>query len=235
MGFIHNGKTLVTVDNDGVIIEWNTTSWSKIQKSSISHGKGAVWAEQTVLSDATNTGLLLLVPADLKRTGWVRRWDLAQRKELQPIDAHFSQEINQLSVSPDGQILAIAASDTYAKLYSVATGEPWKPDKLRGNVFAIHGVDFSPDEPRLATGCGGNEEALKLWDLTTGQDVLNLEGKGMFFTPTRFSPDGNISWRSAALEPTSGVRRPGRKSTQRRLKRKRHPLQLRSNKTKPNA
>ena len=190
VGFTHDGNTLITVDDDGVIIEWSTASWGKI---SMSQEKGVVWADHTVLSDAPNTGLLLLAPSDLKRTGWVSRWNLAQRKEQPPIDAHFSQEIGQMSISPDGQILAISASDTYVKLFNVATGEPWKPDKLRSNLLSIHGVTFSPDEPRLATGCTGNEAGVKLWDLTTGQDVLSLEaGTGMFFGGMRFSPDGNM-------------------------------------------
>jgi WD40 repeat protein len=33
---------------------------------------------------------------------------------------------------------------------------------------------------------------VKLWDLATGQDVLNLEGTGTFFGNLRFSPDGNM-------------------------------------------
>jgi len=158
------------------------------------------------------------VLTDLKRTGWVSRWNLAQRKEQQPIDAHFNQEINQLSISPDGQILAIAASDTYVKLYSVATGEPWKPDKLRSNLLSFHGVAFSPDEPRLATGGTGKDAAVKLWDLTTGQDVLNLEGTGTFFMDLRFSPDDNMIvaisnsgahiWRAPSWEEINAAEKP---------------------------
>jgi WD40 repeat protein len=33
---------------------------------------------------------------------------------------------------------------------------------------------------------------VKLWDLTTGQEVVTLEGTGMLFHFTRFSPDGNL-------------------------------------------
>ena len=45
VGFIHNGNTLITVDDNGVIIEWSTASWGKIQRSSMSQEKGVVWAD----------------------------------------------------------------------------------------------------------------------------------------------------------------------------------------------
>ncbi len=35
-------------------------------------------------------------------------------------------------------------------------------------------------------------EAVKLWDLTSGQELLTLEGEGSLFHPICFSPDGNL-------------------------------------------
>jgi hypothetical protein len=38
---------------------------------------------------------------------------------------------------------------------------------------------------------GGNE-ALKLWDTESWQEVLTLEGQGSRFSPVKFSPDGHV-------------------------------------------
>ena len=190
VGFAREGRTLITVDNEGVIMQWDTASWS-IQKSSTTQDIGGVMARVTVLSDAPNTGFLLLAPSARKWSGWVSWWNLAQGTDQRRIHAHISQDIGQLAVSPDGQILATTASDTYVKLWSVATGDQWKPSTLRGNLLSMHAVVFSPDGTRLATG-GNGKEAVKLWDLTTGQEVVTLEGTGMLFAFARFSPDGNL-------------------------------------------
>ena len=191
VGFTREGSTLITVDSAGVIMQWDTASWSKQKESSTSPDTGGVIASATVLSDAPNTGFLLLAPSARKWSGWVSWWNLAQGTDQRRIHAHLSQGIGQLAVSPDGQILATTASDAYVKLWSVATGEPWKPSTLRGNLLSMHAVVFSPDGTRLATG-GNGKEAVKLWDLTTGQEVVTLEGTGMLFEFARFSPDGNL-------------------------------------------
>ncbi len=46
---------------------------------------------------------------------------------------------------------------------------------------------FSPDGLRLATAC--NEQTVRLWDLTTGQEILKLADSGTF-KRVRFLSDG---------------------------------------------
>ncbi len=62
---------------------------------------------------------------------------------------------------------------------------------LRGVLLGVHSVAFSGDGKRLAIGSGKNEEALKLWNTESWQEVLTLEGQGSMFWSTVFSPDGN--------------------------------------------
>jgi len=52
-------------------------------------------------------------------------------------------------------------------------------------------VIFSPDGKRLATGGSNPDDAVKLWDVDSWQEVLTLEGAGSQFSPTAFSHDGN--------------------------------------------
>jgi len=49
-------------------------------------------------------------------------------------------------------------------------------------------VAFSPDGQRIASG--SHDKAVKIWDATTGQEVLTLEGHISEVTSVAFSPDG---------------------------------------------
>ena len=76
-------------------------------------------------------------------------------------------------------------------------GMVYRPLKLRG--YSLHVLDmvFSPDGARLATAGGvdfdsamGKGGGVRLWDLATGQEVLNLAGPTDIVTHVAFSPDG---------------------------------------------
>ena len=60
---------------------------------------------------------------------------------------------------------------------------------LKGFLLGAHSVAFSPDGRRLAAGSNG-QEAVKLWDVETRQEVLTLSGEGSLFIGLSFSPDG---------------------------------------------
>jgi WD40 repeat protein len=55
----------------------------------------------------------------------------------------------------------------------------------RGKVFC---VAFSPDGTRLAAGCADN--TIRLWDLTTFQEVAELHGHTAYVHALAWSPDG---------------------------------------------
>jgi WD40 repeat protein len=99
--------------------------------------------------------------------------------------------------SPDGRLFAVASCgggtsgiDGYTKIFE--TSSLREVATFRGFQLACHSVAFSPDGKRLAIGSGG-AEAIKLWDLDSGRDLLTLEGRGsLFLASTGFSPDGNV-------------------------------------------
>jgi len=49
-------------------------------------------------------------------------------------------------------------------------------------------VAFSPDGQRLATG--GTDRTVKIWDLTTGQEILTLKGHTAMITSLHFVSEG---------------------------------------------
>ena len=60
---------------------------------------------------------------------------------------------------------------------------------FKGHMQGAHGVAFSPDGRRLATG-GNGRDAVKLWDLSTFRELMTLPGQGSLFSSVAFSPDG---------------------------------------------
>ena len=48
---------------------------------------------------------------------------------------------------------------------------------LKGHLNAVSGVGFSADGQRLISAWGSSE-ALKIWDMETGQELLTLSGIG---------------------------------------------------------
>jgi WD40 repeat protein len=129
---------------------------------------------------------------------------------LQPTDA--------VEFSPDGALLATGSQEGMAKLWEVGS---WNlVAVLQGHLLGVHAVGFSPNGRRLATGSVG-EEAVKLWDLGTGQEVLNLAWPGQLVSRLAFSADGETLmaessrgevrfWRADEVEPEVEPRDEGR-------------------------
>jgi WD40 repeat protein/serine/threonine protein kinase len=95
------------------------------------------------------------------------------------------------SYSPDGKLFAVNSSMGYARVWDAAT---WKPvATLGGFLNGTKGLDFSPDGKRLAVASNG-QEAVRLYDTDSWQDVFTLEGQG-YGLDISFSPDDNtVVW-----------------------------------------
>jgi WD40 repeat protein len=106
-----------------------------------------------------------------------------------------TREVCDACFSPDGNVLAIASDFGLAGLWrteDLAKGGTIAPAlTLTGFTLSPHSVGFSPDLKRLVVG-GGDDQAVRLWDLVSTQQVLTLRATGYMFRRTRFSPDGNV-------------------------------------------
>ena len=90
-------------------------------------------------------------------------------------------------------------------LFDPAKGE--LIESVHGHLNSVFGIVFSPDERRLVSGSGGRE-AVKLWDVSTRQELLTLGGIGSRLQAARWSADGDVilagppwqAWRAPSWE-----------------------------------
>jgi WD40 repeat protein len=117
--------------------------------------------------------------------GVVKLWDVATGEVISSSKEHTGHVLG-LAFSPDGGTLASAGgSDGTVKLWDVAAGQVVSTlDKHTGWVFS---VAFSPDGRALASGSGG--DGVRLWDVTTGQEMGVFPYRGAVYSVV-FLPDG---------------------------------------------
>jgi WD40 repeat protein/serine/threonine protein kinase len=104
-----------------------------------------------------------------------------------------------MALSPNGRILATAASDI--QLWDVTTGK--KLPTLEGHRTQIQCLAFSPDGKWLASGAAGPDATVRIWDVASGKLEkvcwhAGTEGPGSgWVTGVAFAPDGKTVFSSS--------------------------------------
>jgi WD40 repeat protein/serine/threonine protein kinase len=116
----------------------------------------------------------------------VRVWDAQTGQELLTYKGHTGM-IWSVAFSPDGTRLASGALDGTIKVWD-ATISP-EARTFRRLAGGVYNLVFSPDGKRLAgySGTGTSDNAVKVCDAQTGQELLSLKGGS---GRAAFSPDG---------------------------------------------
>ena len=118
-------------------------------------------------------------------------WDLAQRR-VEELKGHMGR-VACVAFSPDGTLASGGAyPDMSIRLWDVETGEQITKlgedkDQHTGGVVTIA---FSPDGELLASG--SHDDTVKLWQVSTGTLLANLEGHSNEVVSVAFSPDGEM-------------------------------------------
>ncbi|MDB4766090.1 protein kinase [bacterium] len=111
----------------------------------------------------------------------------ADHEEKRSLKVHKKLNVEQLSFSADGQLLAVTDSKGLVAL--------WNPDsrklirEFKKHSERITSLAFTPDGSKLVTGDYGGE--VFVWDVATGELLWSLEGHVAVFS-VACSPDGKL-------------------------------------------
>jgi RNA polymerase sigma factor (sigma-70 family) len=96
--------------------------------------------------------------------------DRASLRETQTV-AVTKRTITAVQFSKEGERVAVASEDGFAKIYDLTNGKEIAALKHGGLVFAIA---FSPDGKTLVSG--GDDNTARVWDTATGKQLDVLKG-----------------------------------------------------------
>ncbi len=88
--------------------------------------------------------------------------------------------------APNGEFLAMVRSDRSVDVWDLHKQEKFK---LVGHTSAVNTIDYSPDGQRIATG--GGDQFVRVWDASTGRQLLSLESDIGRILDVRFSLRGD--------------------------------------------
>ncbi|SDL28319.1 hypothetical protein [Nonomuraea jiangxiensis] len=183
-----DGRTIVTAGNDRTLRFWDARTRRRIGRPLTGHTGpiiGAAYSPDGSLV-ATTSG-----------DGTLRLWDTRTRKQQDKIATERKVYVST-AFSPDGTTLAIAGETGPVRLWRLGQKDSTpipgadNPNYLAPMSGVASGptslwVAFSPDGRALAAAHG---DEVRLWDLTTHQQIGRPFGHSGLLTAMAFAPDG---------------------------------------------
>jgi WD40 repeat protein len=135
---------------------------------------------------------------DKAQDGRPARKDGGRLKPRATLQGH-DNAVLAVAFSPDGKRLASAGQDATIKIWDPATGKEVR--SLDGSPDAVEALAFSADGKLLAFSTGGHfgtrgpqggADAVKIWDVASGEEKVQLKDNAGQFDRVAFSPDGKV-------------------------------------------
>jgi len=168
-----DGSTVAAGGHDGAVQLWDARTFGRREALPAKVGP--------ILSIALGPdGRMLAAAGDLG----VRLWDLASRKQLATPLRDDGAPGRSVAFSADGRTLALAGSDSTARLWDV---DARKPDGAAQSPDAVLSVALSPNGRTLAFGTVNG--AVRLWDRQAHKLLGALRARGRIES-LAFSSDG---------------------------------------------
>ena len=114
----------------------------------------------------------------------IRLWEVSSGELIDYLDRH-NETVNSVAFSPDGINLASGSDDNTVNIWDIVSGTNITLEHSK----AVNSVAFSPDGTTLAS-CGS--DGIKLWEVSSGELIINLTARSNWFKSVAFSPDGKI-------------------------------------------
>lgn len=129
--------------------------------------------------------------------GTTRVWDVSDPggRQLRNLPGPPPPALGMLAFAPTGDLLATSSAEGL-QLTEVGTWQPVRTLPVEGS--AISEVVFSPDGARVAAGLfspppgPGTQGRLVVWDVETGQRLLEADGHGGMIFDLAFDPTGQL-------------------------------------------
>lgn len=181
--YTSDGKTLISSSEDGTVRFWDAKTGEELRSITVS--------AKPIYSIALSPDGKWLVTGGGKSQentpGEVKVWDMASGKLVKELPG-FVRHVWSVVFSPDGKLLATAGGQATAKIWNTGT---WTEKMKLPVPMGVRAIAFSPDSKLLATASETNNDAVvRLWDVQSGRESVQLQGfRGLVFC-LRFSPDG---------------------------------------------
>ncbi|HBB33245.1 MAG TPA: hypothetical protein DDZ80_25855 [Cyanobacteria bacterium UBA8803] len=113
-------------------------------------------------------------------------WDNPQTISLVSTLTAHSDQVNSVTISPDGQTIASGSFDKTIKLWHLGTGKLLHT--LSGHADWVYAIAITPDGQKLVSVSA--DKTIKVWELPTGKLLKTLgESSGRIYA-IAISPDG---------------------------------------------
>lgn len=182
LAFSADGSRLVVYWEDGRFRIWDADTGLPLEEYAMELG------ERGMLGVASPDGHIVVLADEKDNKPLIQLWNIATDAAAATLPQNHTDEVHQVSLSPDGSLLATASYDGSVRLWDTATGEQ-RGEPLLGHTARALSVAFSPDGKALASG--GTDEQVFLWDVATGQQIgAPLLGHSNAVRAGVFSSDG---------------------------------------------
>lgn len=174
--FSQDGKTVFSAGADALVRAWTLASDSE---RVVVEGVGGAVNRFLMTKDGQR-----IITGD--QIGRVWSWDRKWGNQIQAYDGRRYSAIYDVSLSPDGKLLAIAGSARVVGVIDLNRGQEIA-ELNPGDTAANFAVAFSPDGSLLATAGDGHE--IQLWNTKDWTRRLTLDGHDGTVRTLAFRPD----------------------------------------------
>lgn len=184
VAFHSDGSRIATVGEDGQVRIWDAETGKLILAFTghIEGNSGGAFKGTLDVSYSPDGRRLATAGAD----GLAKVWDAETGTELLLLAGHTAG-LHSLAYSPDGRYIATSsdAPDTTVKIWDAQTGA--EVHTFGPNPSRAWGLVFNADSNWLSAA--GGSGYIKVWNVTTGEEVINMTGQASTIGTVVFTPD----------------------------------------------